>query len=1316
MVQLNKAVSLQATSASVSVVLVDAGGNSVVALAGEFADLFGSEWFHLSVEVDPARREIRVGEAEEVLEAKTRQLRLKPRTVSATLVGDSFPLLRSILFMDEGITIGADVGAGTPQTIYSGFMREVLLKHGSKAVLNLQFLKAPGTQDISQGRSNTAGSHFVILFQKSLGWAVRPNRLPALPRGWDAYQQSQAVNGTFVSTHVPVLNKVPAGIGNWDGPACDRCAPGYRGGSCQITMCVANWECSKARCPDGVNCEGGIPSGYCDLVKTSASYGECVCAPGYAGFFCTRCQPEPVRILSSTFRGQPVVICTDENLCPKTCQEGGRWRRNEYFPTLLSTGGPVAKCGAGHCSPDYATLSKDVCGCPLSRNVTCMEKSASADQCCAATSRSPSRKLYDCRGFPSQYTSCRNPDSCGAKAATIACTPGTGARVHATPACKTMAAMMCANGNRLSDAAILAKTYTFEKNPVPAKTMFDAFAKCPSGICSLETQMGRCLPCTTETREVNPVDCHYKKPGSAYNNANVLHDIHHYKLKVKEDFCGCASPKLPVCSTDTVISTTNDDGSVKSTFETERITCLRENGQPVCLDWATVLGSKLKIDCGGFPLPELETVACSTTGRDPCGCPLPLFECIAGTEGVCDPADCPVWGDPIVVDCGGTFPPVADRVAPHPCGCKPPPTPECLPGTEHKLCPDVAYVDYEEADCQGRPSERASWEPGMDRQLYLKACTCPYTVAPHRTCLPGTQCPSEPCAAGTQKGPGGQYYQQACPEPVYTEVDCVNSELVSPDVGACECPPRRQSRCKGSVSCFGKGRLCYPYVCGSDRHRPAEPGDACKLSCTSNEHCADNHICVGNACVPSGTPAELTGCAADPSACLPYVCSDATNTCYDACVTGEQCAGGRTCAFDVVTVADGHHQTEQLRGTCVTTVSLGAACSSQEVGGPCGGYACGEDNQQTSFRASVCRTSCAFNAHCDRAHSCVGNVCVAGRPAARPGCASQPRSYCAPYACGAEAGVAPKGEAVCRVTCMKDLHCAPLYVCRCGECVAGPILRNGVQDVTTIDKRCFNEDGKPLRCLEVPLSSNISTGVVAYVMPFETSDPLPPPADLECTAATASLCQYASPTHTHTLPRFSFSFSLYTNTARTHAATTTPAATFSATTQRSVPTATTAPLRSAARPNARWAPSVLSTLSAPPASASKACAATRSAPASASTACASASAGGTTRAPTAAVPAARARRVSPARRRQAPSCAARRQRGRSAATARAVRQAPARATPPTRAATGATPVARRARSAGRAAGAASGSRRCGPRRLGAWATTCSRTRSSWCRS
>ena len=732
--------------------------------------------------------------------------------------------------------------------------------------------------------------------------------------------------------------------------------------------------------------------------------------------------------------------------------------------------------------------------CALSKSPVC-SSGGSATACCSAVP-SPTTLFHDCNGFPSQFLSCPDKDTCGASTVSLKCIPGTEGYPHPDKWCENKAQTICPNGTR---------SHYWEVQDTIDRKDFNRFYGCPDSSCvrlsKRQSESNKCLPCSTDVTPVF-IDCQ-----------SQLLDIHHYKLKVKEDFCGCSSPPIPVCNPRTVVNTTNSDGTpLQSNKGTKRATCLFDTaGVKICPNWNTLIS--VEIDCGGWPEPELEQLPCSSKGFDPCGCPLPIFTCKSDTIGYCSESACPKWSSvPLEIDCQGTFPPVLNRVAPHPCGCEPPLPPVCKEGTgPDSLCaPEISSVTAQ-IDCRGRPQDiNLPWEPGMDRLKATRACSCKTDILPYKSCLVGSECPiTSPCPAGTDKGPGGQFFTTRCPTPVFETVDCAIAPLQAPDITACECPPLKQFRCATDSSCYGKGRYCDPYVCGLDLDIPAIPGDTCKFSCNKNSQCVIGYVCSVSECVPAGSPSPpLGGCTGDESICEPFGCNEISNMCFSGCWTDKYCAEGATCTFPVVQPADervsystiGTDENVPLPtpelcnsdpennsptgkpGVCIRQVKDPSLCYSQDET-ICGAYACGKNNTQLVFSAASCRATCSVDSHCNRKYHCSGSICVRGYVGSAS-CTLKDADFCTPYSCGLSRSAQPLMNAQCRTTCNQDAHCAPLYVCVNGKCGPSKILKQGYQSRDDIPKECYLGE-HPTLCLRVAISVRGDHNArSAYVLPW----------------------------------------------------------------------------------------------------------------------------------------------------------------------------------------------------------------------------------------
>ncbi|XP_073539088.1 laminin subunit alpha-5 [Phyllobates terribilis] len=119
---------------------------------------------------------------------------------------------------------------------------------------------------------------------------------------------------------------------NFQGEACDTCAPGYHGATCQACQCSGP----------------GVYDGSCD--KDS---GQCACRGGFEGTFCDKCAPGYFNYPLCQLCG-----CSPVGTLPEGCDERGRcYCKPEY------NGPRCEQCSVGYHSYPYC----QVCSCDYRR-------------------------------------------------------------------------------------------------------------------------------------------------------------------------------------------------------------------------------------------------------------------------------------------------------------------------------------------------------------------------------------------------------------------------------------------------------------------------------------------------------------------------------------------------------------------------------------------------------------------------------------------------------------------------------------------------------------------------------------------------------------------------------------------------------------------------------------------------------------------------------------------------------------------------------------------------------------------------------------
>ena len=172
-----------------------------------------------------------------------------------------------------------------------------------------------------------------------------------------------------------------AELGFWAGPACDACAPGFAGPSCQaacVNGVTSGWQClctpgyarpnCSVACPGSVR-TGGLCFGHGTCDDGADGTGECVCYAGYAGGNCDLVCP-----------GGAANTCSGHGQCDAvtgTCQcqdsAAGRWGgaacdrcRGDFFGVHCDLSCPVDT--AGHtCGLHGLCTGTGTCACYADR-------------------------------------------------------------------------------------------------------------------------------------------------------------------------------------------------------------------------------------------------------------------------------------------------------------------------------------------------------------------------------------------------------------------------------------------------------------------------------------------------------------------------------------------------------------------------------------------------------------------------------------------------------------------------------------------------------------------------------------------------------------------------------------------------------------------------------------------------------------------------------------------------------------------------------------------------------------------------------------
>ena len=337
---------------SLSVTIEDGAGNAFVTVAPVFADAFRNGWYHLGVELDVSHRTVRIGRMvtkdKDTADARTVLCEV---TSSSMLSGSTFPVLRSLAHMHEGMTVGANLKGGTPTDMYVGYMRQLALltPHLSFEMgLFAAGVTAKGNTSLFEPRS----------LQKSRNWAAFLNHTGTtltLPRGWDDYEADpvRRYSDTEVS-HLPSTRVIGAQTPTTCG-LCESCFTNTDA-TCAQPSCVSDTQCGTARCVLDV-CHKEASSGVCDKEYGSPTFGTCICAEGYAGELCTSCTVGLGTAIFSSALQKEVLECDAANTtttCLRTVPAYPSVRCSEEAPAFCS---PYA-CGTHR---GYETLTTFLC-------------------------------------------------------------------------------------------------------------------------------------------------------------------------------------------------------------------------------------------------------------------------------------------------------------------------------------------------------------------------------------------------------------------------------------------------------------------------------------------------------------------------------------------------------------------------------------------------------------------------------------------------------------------------------------------------------------------------------------------------------------------------------------------------------------------------------------------------------------------------------------------------------------------------------------------------------------------------------------------
>eukprot|EP01062_Namystynia_karyoxenos_P037580 TRINITY_DN27342_c0_g1_i3.p1 TRINITY_DN27342_c0_g1~~TRINITY_DN27342_c0_g1_i3.p1 ORF type:complete len:7452 (+),score=2231.22 TRINITY_DN27342_c0_g1_i3:1875-22358(+) len=1118
----------------------DSMGRVLQAETPDVSVLFSDRWVLFSVTVDFDARRVSVAVGSSRMLGGLPEMRQQP----TRLLRHGAPVMRPLELMDRGLSWGS------PAAPLSGLLRDLRVGYdAAHCGAGTPLLYHPLDVNGSLANGSASAQSGPLRVNGSAAWELAP-----VPSGC---MGAPAVGAAAL----------PPGKGQWAGDTCGECQEGWHGGSCNLPDCTSNATCASATCgAPGGQCHNGLQSGFCQLDRAKPFYGQCLCAPFYDGEHCKVCESHPVTGHTETHSADvtaKALVCTAERKCPHAgfsaggvaaqnttsmngawCMPGGRFRKDEYFQSgiIQFVNCTVAGSGAAgrpryYCAPGKHAVRYDDCGCPLNQVPRCdpqtLPPAGTGLECCPSQLPAPAAPLqYDCLGYSNLFVSCYEPDECGRPAVPPpVCKPGTEGERQYPTWCRRIAFDICAadpGGETLTPsdrARFFGDCPSICSAPfIAARAAADNAGVDPADFTSTASaSTGRkCGPCTTDVASPSLVDCR----GSVY-------DVHAFQLVVKEDFCGCRSPPIPVCDAGTV-KPSGGNGTAQGAQ-------LRCPPPELCPDWPSIFRQSnlsLEIDCGGWPAPELAQVACSDSGYDPCGCPLPVFTCRPGTEGSCEGWKCPEWDTPEAIDCKGARPPVANAAGPHVCDCDFPPAPTCIEGTGPlRDCESLESARPVEIDCLGRPlSSNAARHSGPPqwRWQWIKGCSSCVATDGVR-CRQQTNCPLRAqCPPNAEKGASGAYASAPCPTPDVITVPCENGELAVQPQDPCYCATVSYVCAACPECCKQDPSQCGAYACGASRDAVATPTDTCRTSCASPVHCALGFDCIAGKCEEPGTRVPTLGsCVNDASICEPYGCDPLLDRCHTSCFSDGQCqAPDYACDFASPTEKaatpayerlggaedDGDEaagcgvEEAELPGKCVKLVRDPDGCTTNKPDDPafrCGLYACGKNNSQTHFSEGRCRQSCANNAHCSiKAHCDITTgVCVNGAPGSPASCASKDFDFCTPYACGTHRALQPVMQATCRTSCEEDGHCALFFHCSRGRCIPGTVARRQLQSPGDIPAACFAAGQSwmrgyaPWKCLRVPIgSSGDPFARVAYALPLMAPRPLLPAHGVPCSA------------------------------------------------------------------------------------------------------------------------------------------------------------------------------------------------------------------------
>ncbi|KAJ9445848.1 Leishmanolysin-like protein [Diplonema papillatum] len=781
--------------------------------------------------------------------------------------------------------------------------------------------------------------------------------------------------------------------GMYAGRHCQECAAGYFGAQCKQKKCPID-PVMMVMCHGHGVCNGAAAAGVCECWSNSthgywANATACsTCAEGYTGGTCKllACDPETTTSCGKGSCNAKTLRCTcyasavlgfwavgHLGVCDR-CVEGydvyqscgsriQPYHGCDQVVDTLSINTCLVNCGVGEQVPRRSPAT-DAHGCvfdapsPKCTKPSCLYTSSGNNTDCPMPSFVP----FDCNGYPNLYHDCWLTDDCG---------------------CTSPRKPQCIKG---TDAAVSPDAYDPVAGVRYAGSGQDDRQATASGTktCACPAPGYRpAIDCWTQWTEADATAPGGVRPRLPRKRGHVV--VFEPTQRFEEDFCHCTSPPIPACS-----DTTKPEWlSVRALGL--RVDCGEILAEFGCPKWDIILNvggvrnasepDLSVIDCDGWPPPKLAAAA------DPCGCPFPQFKCIDGTAGACGAApSCPTWPDLPAVDCLGQMPPVLTLHAPHPCGCPPPPTPTCIPGTERAQCtckpagtmsldgsacsPD----DVQWVDCLGSPLEPPPWTPTKhypSGDPFLNTCDpCPQCAAApaRRRCLPGTSGPAaKPDNVVEKVCVGAALNKTACPVyPPPCPVDCKGRPR-APEAAhdaACECPPAVP---------------VPPCLPGTDGTPPESDlrGTPCAAS---------PQICGEYAC--GGVGGDLEVVAKDLG-----LAGDYSTRARDAVITAAHGAGvERYCVQEGQCVSDYHCAAGYSCGACglcLRGVNLaGQGCLAAGGAAACGNYACsaacdaeGVARVRGGLRHADCKTKCFSDADCRAGAVCTVSV-YAAPPAA----------------------------------------------------------------------------------------------------------------------------------------------------------------------------------------------------------------------------------------------------------------------------------------------------------------------------------------------